>query len=336
MDLLKKSVLNSSPFFWQFIRDYALHKRFITYLSLNQDSKCDANCQGCFRYPNRRNGLSHLLEMSDYIRLLDEFKRYGGLAVEISGEGEPLLPETNTLPIICHASKLGLWTTLITNGHALTASLIEELKDLRVSLIISLHSLKKEIYEGDNGCPNSFVITMNAIDMVSRIFQGTSWKENGREIKRAAIHWTVQRNNLDEIMPARKFCNEKGLHFSIAPLANVGSAIEYTEIQLPSDFSNLDEINARGDESIIFYKEPDGRKVCGTCRYGLNISADGQILLDAHGGYEAELPNIRDISFKEAINLQHVFSKKMFANLNHFCPVRDPRWQTFLTSEEYL
>lgn len=333
---MNKPILASSPRFWAKVHGYKLQERFITYMSLNQDSKCDSNCQGCFRYIERKSGLQNLLQISDYIRLLNKFKQFGGLAIEISGEGEPLLPETNTLPIIRHASKLGLWTTLITNGHTLTRTIAKELRDLRVALIISLHSLKKEIYERDNDCLDSFAITMDAIDMVSQIFQGTSWKENDYEIKRACIHWTLQNNNLDEISNARKFCDNKELHFSIAPLANVGHALSHPEIQLPTEFSNLQEINDIGDESIIFYDEPDDRIVCGTCKYGLSVGADGNILLDAHGGYEVEISNIRDLSFEDAVKLQHAFSKKMFKRLNHFCPVRDPNWNNFLKNKEYL
>jgi organic radical activating enzyme len=304
-------------------------------MSLNQNSKCDANCQGCFRYPNRRTGLANLLGMPDYVRLLDEFKRFGGLAIEISGEGEPLLPETNTLSIIRRASNLGIWTTLITNGHALTPTIAEELRDLRVALVVSLHSLKREVYERDNSCPNSFATTMNAIDMVSQIFRDTSWTENGCEIKRACVHWTLQNNNLNEVSSAKIFCSGKSLHFSIAPLANVGHALEHPEIQLPREFSSLEEINSMGDESIIFHDEPDGRVVCGTCKYGLNVGADGNLLLDAHGGYEVMIANIRDVSFEKAVQLQHDFSGKMFGQLSSFCPVRDPGWKNFLANKNY-
>ncbi|MFH0955466.1 MAG: hypothetical protein V1777_05165 [Candidatus Micrarchaeota archaeon] len=90
-----------------------------------------------------------------------------------------------------------------------------------------------------------------------------------------------------------------------------------------------------GDESIIFYDEPDGRPVCGTCRYGLNIGADGELLLDAHGGYEVEIANIREISFEKAIQLQQEYAAKMFQTLNSFCPVRDPNWKEFLQKKKY-
>ncbi|MFZ2193800.1 MAG: radical SAM protein [Candidatus Moraniibacteriota bacterium] len=331
-------ILASSPRFWSSVRGYQLHKRVITYMSLNQDSICNYACQGCFRYPERRNGLSNLLRISDYIHLLREFKKSGGLAIEISGEGEPLHPQNQfrTLSIIRYASKLGLWTTLITNGSLLTQKILKELRDLQVALIVSLHSLEKQSYEKDSCRRDSFETAMNNIDMAGQIFRGTSWKENGYDVKRLCVHWTLQNDNLPELSNARKFCDDKRLHFSIAPLANVGHALSHPEIQLPPEFYNLQEINSIGDESIIFYDEPNGRIVCGTCKYGLNVGADGNILLDAHGGYEVEIANIRDISFKEAVELQHRFSRKMFDKLDHFCPVRDPGWNNFLKNKEYF
>jgi MoaA/NifB/PqqE/SkfB family radical SAM enzyme len=332
---MDKSILVSSPYFWSKVRKYSLPDRFISYMSLNQDSCCDANCRGCFRYLSRKEGLINLLSFADYVRLLDEFKRYDGLAIEISGEGEPLLPENPTIPIVRYASGLGLWSTLITNGHFLSRDLIRELRELRVSLVISLHSLRKERYERDNGLSGSFDTTMRAVDMIAEEFRETSWKESGREIRRTCVHWTLQADNLDEVEDAVRFCHERGLHFSIAPLANVGHAAGRPDIRLPEKYADLREINGLGDESIIFCADHNGRIVCGTCRYGLNIGADGELLLDAHGGYEVKIANIRDISFKDAVQLQHEYSKKMFEHLDGFCPVRDPGWNDFLASKAY-
>lgn len=333
---MDKSILVSSPYFWSKVRKYSLPDRFISYMSLNQNSRCNANCRGCFRYPRRKEGLLDLLSFADYVRLLDEFKRFGGLAIEISGEGEPLLPENHTLPIIRYASGLGLWTTLITNGHFLDHELIRELRALCVALVISLHSLRKERYERDNGLADSFDTTMRAIDMVAEAFRETSWTENGEDIRRTCVHWTLQADNLDEVEAARDFCHERGLHFSIAPLANVGHAAGRPDIRLPEKYADLLEINGLGDESIIFCEDRKGRTVCGTCRYGLNIGADGELLLDAHGGYEVKIANIRDISLKDAVLLQHEYSRKMFESLDGFCPVRDPGWNDFLASKAYL
>jgi len=330
-----KPILVSCPRFWSQVRGHKLSERFITYMSLNQDSICDANCRGCFRYPERKTGLKDLLSMPDYFRLLDEFARFGGLALEISGEGEPMLSK-NTLPIIRHATSLGLWTTLITNGHSLNIKLLQELREMKVALVLSLHSLKKEVYERDSGILGSFDKKIAVIELASQIFKGSDWRENGRSVRRVAVHWTLQADNLLEIRETRRFCRERDLLFSIAPLAHTGHAAKTPELWLPEKISRIEKTNELGDESIIFYDEANGRQVCGTCKYGLNIGADGNLLLDAHGGYEVELANIRDISFKKAVELQHIFSKKMFKKLDYFCPVRDPKWQGFLNDKEFL
>lgn len=331
---MNKPILVSSPRFWSLVRGYQLDRMTISYMSLNQGPECNRQCEQCFRYPARKSGVTDGLTMPEYTRLIDEFHRFGGLALEISGEGEPGI-SLNTMPIIQSATSKGLWTTLITNGDWLTGAIVEELKELRVALVISLHSLKPEIYEKDCGVPGSFTQAMKTIDLVAKIFEDTGWEENSWNVKRVAIHWTLQANNLEEVPKARLFCDEKRFLFSIAPIAKVGHATNRPELWL-STTANLKEINELGDESIIFYDEPDGRLVCGTCRYGLNIGCDGKLLLDAHGGYEAELPNIRNISFSEAIRIQKVFSKTMFEKLSSFCPVRDPDWGKFLAQKEYL
>ena len=332
--LMSKPILASCPRFWA-QRGYQLHDRLITYMSLNQNSTCDAKCAGCFRYPERKCGLTSLLSMPDYERLLGEFARLGGLAIEISGEGEPLLSPL-TLPIIRLASQLGIWTTLITNCHKLTLDLVKELRSLNVALVMSLHSLSREVYEKDSGVVGSYDVKLQAINFVSQVFSGTEWVENGRTIKHASVHWTLQADNLEEVENVRRFCDERGLHFSIAPLAHTGHAATRPDLWLPESLTRLEAVNALGDESIIFYDEPDGRSVCGTCKYGLNIGADGNLLLDAHGGYEVQIANIRNVDFEEAIRLQHCFSKKTFDTLSCFCPVRDARWQEFLARKEYL
>ncbi len=323
-----KPILVSSPRYWS-LKGYKLHERLISYMSLNQDSKCDVDCQGCFRYPERKNGLKNLLNINDYEELLNKFSHFGGIAIEISGEGEPLL-STNTLPIIRLATKLQLWTTLITNGHLLNQSIIEELKDLKVALVISLNSLSESVYEETCRLPGIFHQKIINIDLSARVFKNSGWLEKGRVIKRLAIHQTLQKNNLNEVANMRKFCNERDMLLSISPIAHIGQASQHPELWLSEEEKLLAHIEELGDESIILYDEPSGRSVCGTCRYGLNIGADGNLLLDAHGGYEVNIANILEISFEKAIYLQRSFAQKMFETLDGFCPLRHPKWNDFV------
>lgn len=331
---MAKPILASSPAFWR-LRGYDLSKREISYLSLNQPPVCDCDCQRCFDPIERKIcALPNLLSMPDYIRILDEFKHHGGIAVEISGEGEPLL-SPHLLPILRYASKLDLWTTLITNGHILSEEVVMELSELKVALVLSLHTLDERAYEIDNKKPGSFKDKMRAIELAGRIFTGLSWLESEQTIMRTCIHYTLQMNNLTQVDEVKKMCADLGFHFSIAPLAPVGNATKQPDLWLPKDYC-LEEVNDQGDESIIFWEEESGRKVCGTCRYGLNIGADGELLLDAHGGYNVRIANIRDISFAEAIRLQYRFSKKMFSELSSFCPLRDPGWDKYLEKGSFF
>lgn len=272
--------------------------------------------------------------MTDYERIIPEFAELGGLALEISGEGEPVLSPM-TMPIIRLASDLGLWTALITNGHLLTVETIQELRNLKVALVLSMHGMTKEMYEQDNHKPGSFDEKMRTLRWAWETFKGSSWIEQDREIRRLCLHWTFQANNRQEMAEAQSICAETGTHFSVAPLAPVGHAKNRPDLWVAQD---LAEINQLGDESIIVYDEPDGRQICGTCRYGLNIGADGNLLIDAHSGYEVgdKLGNIRNLSAAQAVERQHRYAARVFDSLGGFCPPRDPDWAEFLASEGYL
>ena len=94
---------------------------------------------------------------------------------------------------------------------------------------------------------------------------------------------------------------------------------------------------SKGHNSIILShtsKREIGREVCGTCLYGLNIGYDGNVLFDAHAGYQVggTLGNIRKNSISEIILRQREFAPFLFSNIDGFCPVRDPKWPEFLKS----
>jgi hypothetical protein len=104
----------------------------------------------------------------------------------------------------------------------------------------------------------------------------------------------------------------------------------------------LDESQAKsvvnaGDNTIILSsssKKELGREVCGTCLYGLNIGYDGSLLFDAHAGYEVsdELGNVRHKSMESLIQRQRELVPLLFRSIDGFCPVRDPKWPSFLKS----
>lgn len=256
--------------------------------------------------------------------------------MEISGEGEPLL-STHILSIIEYADKQGILTTLITNGNTLTREQTQFLKDHNVVLVFSLHTLDKIKYEKDNSCEGSFDKKIEHINMASDIFQDTAEIINGYEVYRIAAHATLQKDNVNDIDDLKKFCRERNMFFSIAPLALTGNALQHPEICFDNNEKILEDATQYGDNTIIHShssKQIFGREVCGTAYYGLNIGWDGSILFDVHYGYEVGennlLGNIRNVSFEDAVKKQHEYMNTLFSNIDGSCPVRDPKGKDFL------
>ena len=328
-----KKLLRASPYFFEDALRLRLDERAaegkITFVLLNQPPVCDAHCRRCFMPEYRRKDIVNTLTLDESKYVIDQAKNVGALALEISGEGEPLLSK-NLSSIVEYAANSGLLVTVITNGHSLNEDNIRYFMDHSVTLVISLHTLNEKKYENDNRVPGSFGET------AANTYRNSDETVNGYEVFRLAIHATLQRDNYDEIESMKTFCSDYGLFFSVAPLALVGCAVEHPEIVPMEAMPSIEELAEIGDNSIILShstKRDIGREVCGTCFYGLNIGYDGSLLFDAHAGYEVgdSLGNIRTTPFSELLKRQSILVKELFSNIKGFCPVRDPKWADFIT-----
>ena len=324
-------VLSASPYFWEQVKGENLAQRHgagkLSFLLLNQPPLCDAHCRRCFMPVARRalaKGDNGALAFEEWKGIIDEGKKRGLLSIELSGEGEPLLSR-NTIPLIEYAHSQGVLATLITNGHSLTVDDTKRLLDSGVTLVFSLHTLNGREYEHDNECPGSFRLKMGAIEKAAEAFQNSSYLWNNLLVQRIAVHVTLQADNLGEIEGIKAFCHERGIFFSIAPLACIGNAALHPEIRVERD---IGEVALSGDNSIIHSetsKSLYGREVCGTAAFGMSIGFDGNLLLDAHGEHEIgnTLGNVRTASFEELFDSWRKIVGRMFNATKGFCPVRD-------------
>lgn len=337
MDLMSKNIyLAGSPYYVEDVLGFDLYERakegVLTHLLLNQPPMCDCHCRRCFMPDSRRNNCQNELSLDEYCKVIRDSANAGILCLEISGEGEPLLSECLRGIIQC-AFECGLVTTLITNGHALTEEFVKYVFDRNVTLVISLFSLDSNQYEMDNNLPGSFAKTLENIKSAANVFKDGKEDIDGKTVYRIAIHTTAQTDNLDDLTSIRLFCENHEIFFSVAPLAPVGGGSELPDLALSSNDNILAQY--KGHNSIILSrtsKREIGREVCGTCLYGLNIGYDGNVLFDAHAGYEVKgmLGNIRTDSIQEIIRRQRKFAPYLFSNIEGFCPVRDPKWPEFL------
>lgn len=304
----------------------------LTHLLLNQPPICDCRCRRCFMPASRRGKTADTLSLEESQRVIREAQLAGMFCLEISGEGEPLLSKHLPGVIQC-AFDCGFTTTLITNGHYLTDDFVRFIFERNVTLVVSVFSLNKDLYELDNNLPGSFDATLDKIRKAASLYRTARNRVDGKTVYRMAIHTTAQGDNLSELKSIRKFCSDCGIFFSLAPLAPVGGGANCLDLMLNREDSA--SAQAVGHGSIILSrtsKTEIGREVCGTCLYGLNIGYDGNVLFDAHAGYEVGslLGNVRDHSIEELARRQRKFAPLLFQNIDGFCPVRDPRWPAFL------
>jgi sulfatase maturation enzyme AslB (radical SAM superfamily) len=328
--------LKGSPYYLENCLGYDLDKRAekgnLTFLLLNQPPVCNYNCRRCFMPENRRDRrLKDSLTLADYKKIIPSAAQVGILCIEISGEGEPLL-SSHIVDIIKIANDNNLITTLITNGFNLNENFIEFCKGNNVTLVISLFSLTQKLYELDNNCEGSYNKIICNIEKAAKIYSDTYNIDNDKEIFRIAIHTTIQTDNIDELNEIKAFCKKNNIFFSIAPLAPIGGGKKMRDFFVEENF-----YNKFGDNSIILSKssiKSIGREVCGSCYYGLNIGYEGNILFDAHAGYEIEdkLGNIMKNNIRKLIQRQRKFVKYLYKNIDGFCPIRDNRWTEFYSN----
>jgi len=334
----KISYLAGSPYYLEDVLGLDLYERALagnlSYLLLNQPPLCDCHCRRCFMPESRRDKCDSALGLEECCDIIRGAASSGIRCLEISGEGEPLLSQ-NLSGIIDCANDCGLITTLITNGHALSDEVIEFAFSRNVTLVVSLFSLNSETYEKDNDLPGSFETTIGWIKRAAKTFAKDLKSIEGKKVYRMAIHTTAQVDNYDDLAWMRAFCDEHKIFFSIAPLAPVGGGAELGKFVLTGD--QAANAVSLGHNSIILSgtsKGEIGREVCGTCLYGLNVGYDGNLLFDAHAGYEVGsfLGNTRENSIEDLIATQRKFAPLMFSEIDGFCPVRASKWPVFLQS----
>ena len=314
---ISKTVLKASPYYLEDVLGHTLDERAkrgkISFILLNQPPVCDSYCRRCFMPDSRRGlGCFDSLSLEESVQVLENAKSYGALCLEISGEGEPVL--SKNLPGIIHAAdSLGYLTTLITNGHNLDFGFIDLCAVSNVTLVFSHFSLDEARYESDNRLPGSFSCKQRNLRHACGVYRELAESTDCYDVRRLAIHATLQSDNLQDVMDLRKFSHNNGIFFSIAPLAQTGCALSNPGmmpgqlVSIAEELVPLEQVPLKlGDNSIIHShssKLEIGREVCGTCFYGLNIGYDGASLLDAHSGYElsGSLGNVRTTPFNELV-----------------------------------
>lgn len=267
--------------------------------------------------------------------LISQARDLGVLAIEISGEGEPLVDRRRLEEITHYNNEIGIITTLFSNGSLLNRKILEYFADNNVSLAISMDYFNGEDYEQDTCRNGSFDNLISNINLAREVYSRHLEEENGYQIRRLAIHSIANARNLGQIPQIAQFCGDDIL-YSVAPIANVGNATNPPELTQINQQRIQQVIWQYSDGNLILSdsaREEHGQNLCGTFIYGIGIRHDGEVLFDAHAfTTSGTIGNVRDIELRELIRRQRELRDLFYERFagSGFCPLRDPNYQTFL------
>jgi len=329
------NLFRGSPLYWEQAQGIRLGQNELDFLSLNLRPICNYRCADCFSGMGNEQNLEGTLSWEETQTLISQARDLGVRAIEISGEGEPLMDIRNLRQIIRYNNDLGIITTVFTNGYLLNLEILEFFVENNVSLAISLDYINEEDYESDNCRQGSYQRVMQNINIARELFNQHISEDNGDFVHRLAIHSIASARNLDQIAGLADFCGDDVL-YSVAPIANVGNAIDNPDMIQVSQEEIQDVVDKYSVGELILCqssRDDHGSDLCGTFRYGLGIRHNGDVLFDAHA-FETSgtLGNVRDVPLRELVSRQQEMREQFYERFGctTFCPLREPRYQEFV------
>ncbi len=160
-----RSALAYARFGTSFIASALLGRRSVTCL-WELTYRCNARCAICayWRHPSEPRDEMTLAQIREG---LQRVYQHGCRFVNFTG-GEPTL-RRDLEDIVHHASCLGMWTSIVTNGATLTRARVRALKDAGLdTLLISMDSPDAVVHDGLRGVPG---LHRRVIDDLRLVFE---------------------------------------------------------------------------------------------------------------------------------------------------------------------
>ena len=203
-------------------------------ISWNLTKRCNLRCPHC--YMDAGSKAAHELTTRECLDLLDEMKAVGTEMVILTG-GEPLL-RRDIYDIARHASDLGIWVVMGTNGVLVTERVATRMVDCGVKgVAISIDSANPETHDRFRGGPNAWAHSVRALE-ISRA--------HGLEV---LIQTTVMAMNFDEVPGLIAFAREKGAwSFNLYFLVRTGRGHEMNDLSPERTAAMLSDLVDAQDE----------------------------------------------------------------------------------------
>jgi radical SAM protein with 4Fe4S-binding SPASM domain len=254
-------------------------KRVPISATIEMTHRCNNRCVHCYNNRSAGDGLARAgeLDTREHLRILDEFAEAGGLWLLFTG-GEVFL-RPDFLEIYTHAKKLGLLTSIFTNGTLISEKIADHLADYRpLSMEITLYGCSRETYEGVTRTTGSYDACLRGIKLVRQ-------RQLPLKLKTMAL-----RANLHELWEMKRFVEQDlGLPFkfdgrlsprtdcSIAPLEQRLSPAELISLDLkdPDRVAEFKRFVEHFHTPAARRQNPEALYICGGGAHSFSIDPQG-------------------------------------------------------------
>lgn len=169
--------------------------------------RCNARCAICSYWKNPTDPRTELT-LAEIQQGLAKIRAYGCRFINFTG-GEPTI-RRDLEQIVNSASRLGMWTSMVSNGSLLTRERIRALKDAGLdNLVLSLDSLDPSVHDEHRGIPGLHDKVLQRLAWVGEDFL-TGHRTGG-------IMCVLARHNVDQIAGIVKLADELGVYLVFQP-----------------------------------------------------------------------------------------------------------------------
>ena len=289
--MIKPKVLGLSK---ALVKYYAMKKRTPISVTMQVSDKCNYSCSYCNVWKMHRKEMT----TEQMFKIIDELKEIGTQRIGFTG-GEPLLRK-DIRQLIDHAHKLGIVTTLVTNG-SLVEKRIHELKNLDI-LAPSLQGPEK-VHDKQikNGAYKNII---NAIKIA---------RENGIKVWNVVV---LTKHNIDYVDFLLKKAEEMDFYLHFQPVFAYTLSGDVKDVMPPLDkyrnvIKRLIEEKKRHGNRInssvaclkYHYNYPNyGKLRCYAGELYIWVDVDGKVYPCFGMIGKINAPNALDVGVKNAVN----------------------------------
>jgi len=297
---MKERILYGNPRYFE-TTGHEIRPHDLYNIIMDMPFTCNYDCLKCYRkfseYKDevgmaaRKKAIKHAVDMGVKVFVL-------------AGEGEPLYHWDIVRELVDFCASYGLITIIYTNGSFLTEDKVSYLYDNNASIIISIDSLKEDVYSKLTRS-NSFKRVMERLEMTRSMFGNAVVKNESYTITRLAIITIAMNYNQDELGEIKEMCQDDIFFICNYPIQK-GSADQHWQAIAGDNLGVLKELSHKfTDTNKGGLSTPLSNGKCAALYNGITIDTNGNILA-CPASVDNKIGNIKTDSIEQVWNTQKV------------------------------